>query len=342
MERYKFTATPDNPYYDYNNYIHESGMDSDDYFNDHIREVYQIKNNYFIVLNQLNFLEWEYEHRYSYLPSFGRKLKTFRSTMIIHCIIALIFLLFSDLVANYMFMDAPKINPMYPFITILVLSAPTNINALIKILRYSFHKGNPVPKFFAYKGLLSLAEEKAIYENELNALENEILSMRDLSDKLYDKAEPYLSTIDKKFMERDTPFDEVISEEFRLPNLVYMQRQLVDRIARLNKDLADVKLKQKRLRENSAMSWIAVVVSLFIYVVILVPFAPKQISASIMLLIIIPILFTSFNKIYDYYFNSYKGTLAEMEQDLLDLTHRMEDINEEIYVIEHSRLHSED
>lgn len=321
-------SSVDNPYYDYYNYIHSMKMDTDEYFNEQIYEKYKLKFDYYVSKQQLDFLEWEYEHRKSYIPLFKKRLKSYRLEMIIAVIFASIVTLVSIIMLLNMYAGFPQIlAPLY----FAFFIGPSVFYALKKVFKYLLESSHHLLANLAEKKqYISIAKQKMLYESELLDLQNEIFITKDISERLYEKALPYLSDWDKKFMETDFEVDIKKDNHLSLYEIsMKMQQNLLLRNS-LEKEINNLKPVYKKQKEFAVMSFAAMIISGLMFAIALQPITTFTFSIVLVpvlfIVVLLPIYLMCINTMFNYFNSPIPKNSADNESKILTLNIEYEDL----------------
>lgn len=302
MQTTHISGSADNPYFDYFHYMHAMKMDTDEYFNKEIMKEYQLKHDYYISTQQLAFLEWEYEHRSSYLPYFKKRKKGMWKSMVFADAFAAAVFLACKMITMYI---AAPMNSLFNYMYFVIFVLPALITAIKSSLMYFLADGSL--KSHALRqhwNVENITQAAAKYECELVHLEAEIQNIRELSDRLYEQALPYLSAANRKFEAADAAVIPVENISAAITETAFLQDQVASKKKQLASETERLRRVQMKKKQKAILHAIGMVAANFLFSLALTPLRDYTVSMFLSIglyaFCIIPIIVRGVTVIMDY------------------------------------------
>lgn len=258
-----------NPYNDYSVYLQDLTKNGDEYFNEQICTEYKLKHNYHMVNEQISFFTWEYDMRKSYISSYLNKSKNLLTRVIVDMIFAVImtswFLYLNYLIAA---IGMGALGVCFELIFIAIGILPSMGYGLSTLLEYL------TSKEISYAVRISKFLGKELPGNELKNLhielaeiQRKIVDLEELSETLYEKAEDLLKNSKPFFMDRDTPFEATLNEDYKATffRLSMDIDSKIERRKHLSKERDDLLRCHKILREKAITYTIITILAYIMY-----------------------------------------------------------------------------
>ncbi|MBE5925909.1 MAG: hypothetical protein E7270_02995 [Lachnospiraceae bacterium] len=296
-----------NPYHDYSDFLHDITQNGDELFNEKIRTDYQIKNNYYMLLEQLAFYKWELGIRKSYVKTYINKSKHLFSRVIIDMSFGLLTTSwFLYMICFFASANIGALGVCFQLILIAVGIIPSMGYGLNTLLEYLTTKEiSFAVKISRYLGRALPGNELKDLHIELAGLERKIIELEDFSEDIYYKIEDILNNKKSFFMDRDVPFEplehqdfnaEILKLSMKLEGNIEMRKNLI-------KTRDDLLRCHKILREKTITYIIVTILAYVLYFTLYYNLSGNlsyAVSIGGFVLVLFPLLSRSAKLYFDY------------------------------------------